>query len=349
MKFRELKFDPDFLHYTGIIGTGGIGSGKFFVLNGDNTLGREESRSGHFLDRRDYCKQHIILHYVKVLLGPSFTVIPVGRIGDDDTGQNLFREMAETGFVMQRIEIIPQVPTLFSFCFIYPDGSGGNLTTDNSASALVDEEFIDKAAEDIENLGSRGIIMAAPEVPLKARQKLLESGKKYGSFCSASFTSEEIKHVLEAGIIANVDLIAINMDEAAAVAGSSAGKADDASVVESAVQKLRQSNDDIMVSITDGRQGSWCWDSRRMNRFPAVVTGTVSTAGAGDAFFAGMLCGIALGLTLAEAQQLATLVAGLSVTSPHTIHNGIDRHSLSEFLKTSDLEFSVNVINLLED
>lgn len=349
MKFRELKFNPDLLRYTGIIGTGGIGSGKFFILNGDHTLGREESRSGHFPDRKDYCKQHIILHYVKVLLGPSFSVIPVGRIGDDDVGPVLFREMAQTGFIMERVEIIPQVPTLFSFCFIYPDGSGGNLTTDNSASALVNEDFIETAAADIENLGDKGIIMAAPEVPLKARQKLLELGKKYGSFCSASFTSEEINHALKAGIIANVDLIAINLDEASAVAGSSDDKTDAASIVPSAVQKLRMCNENIMVSVTAGRQGSWCWDGHRINRFPAIVTKAVSTAGAGDAFFAGLLCGIALGLTLTEAQQLATLVAGLSVTSPHTIHSGLDRHSLSGFLNTSDLEFSETVIKLLED
>ena len=51
---------------------GGIGSGMFFRLNGDATLGREESRSGYFLDRNDYCKLHIITHYVKALLGPDF-------------------------------------------------------------------------------------------------------------------------------------------------------------------------------------------------------------------------------------------------------------------------------------
>ncbi len=90
---KELKFDPGSLRYTGIIGTGGIGSGKFFVLNGDHTLRREESRSRHFLDVKDYCKQHIILHYIKVLLGPSFSVIPVGKIGDDDIGQILYNEL----------------------------------------------------------------------------------------------------------------------------------------------------------------------------------------------------------------------------------------------------------------
>ena len=58
--------------YRALIGTGGIGSGMFFALDGNHTLGREESRSGHFLDRRDYCKLHIVSHYVCRLLGPGF-------------------------------------------------------------------------------------------------------------------------------------------------------------------------------------------------------------------------------------------------------------------------------------
>jgi len=349
MNKEELNFNPALLKYTGIIGTGGIGSGKFFVINGDQTLGREESRSGHFLFFKDYCKQHIILHYVKVLLGPSFSVMPIGKLGDEDVGQILYNEMARTGFIMKRIEVVKNVSTLFSFCFVYPDGSGGNLTTDNSASAQVDEEFITKAAADIGNLGTSGMIMAAPEVPLKARQKLLKLGKQHGLFCSASFTSEEIKEACESGMISNIDLIAINMDEASAIADVSVNNKNNSSVIESAIRKLRMSNDKIMISVTGGSQGSWCWDSKALTWFPAVKTNAVSTAGAGDAFFSGILCGIAIGLSMKEAQQLATLVAGMSVTSPHTIHDGINRYSLYEFLKKSDLDFSEIIYKILED
>ena len=346
---KELKFDPRSLRYTGIIGTGGIGSGKFFVLNGDHTLKREESRSGHFLDVIDYCKQHIILHYIKVLLGPSFSVIPVGKIGDDDIGQILYNEMTETGFVMNRVEKVPYVSTLFSFCFYYPDGSGGNLTTDNSASSQVDDAFIETAGIEIEKFGTKGIIMAAPEVPLLARQKLLELGKQHGLFCAASFTTEEINYALDAGILKNVDLIAINIDEASAVVGSIADETNMTSIVQSAIQKLQVHNKNIMASITAGKQGSWCWDSHQLNNFPAIETEATSTAGAGDAFFAGILCGLALRLHLFDAQQFASLVAGLSVTSLHTIHKGVDRQSLYKFLHTSDLTFSDKIIRLLED
>jgi sugar/nucleoside kinase (ribokinase family) len=349
MKLRELNFDPSALRFTGITGTGGIGSGKFFVLNGDHTLGREESRSGHFLDIHDYCKQHIILYYVKVLLGPAFSVIPVGKIGDDEEGRTLFDEMSWAGFLMHRIGKAENVSTLFSFCFYYPDGSGGNLTTDNSASSLVDAQFIETAAPDIERLGTAGLVMAAPEVPLDARRRLLELGRKHGLFCTASFTSGEIAGAMETGIMENTDLVAINMDEASAAAAIHEGREEALSVVKTAAGKLRECNRDILLSVTSGKEGSWCWDGERLNHFPAVKTKAISTAGAGDAFFSGIICGLSLGLHLFDAQQLASLIAGLSVTSPDTIHKGIDRRSLRQFLMTSDIKFSQSVIKLLEE
>lgn len=344
-----LNFDPARLRFNGIIGTGGIGSGKFFVLNGDHTLGREESRSGHFLDIKDYCKQHIILHYIKVLLGPSFEVIPVGKVGNDDIGQILLDEMNEIGFVMKRVEREPQVSTLFSFCFYYPDGSGGNLTTDNSASSKVDAAYIEKAVPEIQKLGEKGIIMAAPEVPFAARKRLIELGKQHGLFCTASFTTGEIAEAFNSDLIDKIDLIAINSDEAEAVAGITFDGRDALTVVNLAVQNLTLHNKSIRVSITAGRDGSWCWDGTNLNRFPSVKVNAVSTAGAGDAFFSGIISGLALGLPLFEAQQLASLVAGLSVCSPDTIHKGIVRHSLNQFLQSSGMNFSETILNLMEE
>ena len=346
---RALAYNKDKLLYRGIIGTGGIGSGKFFVLNGNETLGREESRSGHFLSVNDYCKQHIILHYIKVLMGADFQVIPVGKVGDDDIGKILYDEMKETGFMMDLVEKMSGVSTLFSFCFYYPDGSGGNLTTDNSASSRVDPVYIEKAAEKIVGLGSKGIIVAAPEVSLESRKKLLELGKQNGLFCSASFTTEEIRSAVESGLMSKVDYVAINIDEATALADNKIDKTDRRPVVLAAVHKLQKSNKSIMVSVTSGKLGSWCWDGNELNFFPAPETRAISTAGAGDAFFAGIITGLTLGLHIFEAQQLASLIAGLSVTSANTINKEVDRFSLNNFIKTSHLTFSDPVIKLLEE
>ena len=128
--------------YHALIGTGGIGSGIFFALDGDHTLGREESRSGRFLDQRDYCKLHIISHYVKTLLGTSFETILVSKLGEDEWGRRLLREMAETGLDTRYVQVCPGEGTLMSVCLLYPDGSGGNLTASDSACDRVDAAYI---------------------------------------------------------------------------------------------------------------------------------------------------------------------------------------------------------------
>ena len=135
----SLKLDIASASYQAMIGTGGIGSGVFFALDGDHTLGREESRSGRFLDKRDYCKLHIISHYVKVLLGIDFQTILVGKVGDDEVGHRLLSEMQDTHLDLHYVTAAPGKQTLFSTCFVYPDGSGGNLTTADSACAQVDD------------------------------------------------------------------------------------------------------------------------------------------------------------------------------------------------------------------
>ena len=84
MGAAPLRIEARQWRYRAMIGVGGIGAGSFFALEGDHTLGREESRAGRFLDRRDYCKLHIVSHYVQTLLGLIFSTIPVGRVGDDD-------------------------------------------------------------------------------------------------------------------------------------------------------------------------------------------------------------------------------------------------------------------------
>jgi sugar/nucleoside kinase (ribokinase family) len=73
-----------------------------------------------------------------------------------------------------------------------------------------------------------------------------------------------------------------------------------------------------------------------------------STAGAGDAHLAGVIVGLAAGISLPESQQLGTLVAGLSVTSPHTIAPGIDRESLRAFSRQCGIDLAAGVRSLLE-
>ena len=274
-----------------MIGVGGIGAGTFFAVSGNAAISREESRGGRFLDRRDYCKLHIISHYVKALAGPEFAVVPVGKVGDDDVGRRLLGEMAEAGLDMRYVEVSPADSTLFSFCFVYPDGSGGNLTTNDAACSRVDPEFVARAQGEFEQFRGAGIALAAPEAPIPAREALIRLGTKHGFLRAASFTTEEIAWAVESGILNEIDLLAINRDEAGAVLGG-ASEGDVQRVVTDAAAKLAGINPRLMVTVTAGALGSWSWDGSNLRHLPACKVEPVSTAGAGDAHFAGVLVGL---------------------------------------------------------
>jgi len=342
-----LNVDLGHSRYRAMVGVGGIGTGIFFAVSGDRTLGREESRFGRFLDRRDYCKLHIISHYVRALLGPAFSAIPVGKVGSDDAGARLLEEMRQAGLDTRYVQVCPGRPTLSAICIVYPDGSGGNLTTEDSACSHVDRADVERAEPEFARFQGQGIALAAPEVPLPARHAALELGRRYGFLRVASFNSEEIVRALDDGWLAMVDLLAINLDEAAAVAGAAAeGKAPDA-VARAAVERLSSLNPRLLVSITAGAHGSWSWDGENWAYVPALPAPVASTAGAGDAHLAGILAGLVAGLPLAEAQELGALVAALSVTSPHTIHKGIERDSLRTFADEVGVRLSPGVVALL--
>ena len=342
-----LKIDN--LKYSAMIGVGGIGAGSFFALNGDATLGREESRGGHFLDRRDYCKLHIISHYVKTLLGPKLATIPVGKVGDDDTGKRLTAEMAEAGLDMRYIGCSKSAPTLFSFCFVYPDGSGGNMTTDDSACSEVDASYVSEAEPEFARFDGQGMALAVPEVPIEARAALLKAATEHNFFRVASFTSEEIADAIKSGMMRNIDLLAINLDEAEAILNFDANDMQPAEIAEAAAKRLSGINPGMLISITAGASGSWSRDGANLAHAPKYDANVQSTAGAGDAHLSGIIAGLTAGLPLAQAQQLGALVAALSVTSPHTINNEINRASLRAFAEESKAPICNAVHALLED
>lgn len=337
------------LKYSAMIGVGGIGAGSFFAISGNSTLGREESRGGHYLDRRDYCKLHIISYYVKTLLGPEFASIPVGKVGDDDTGKRLRDEIAEAELDMRYISTSQTAPTLFSFCFVYPDGSGGNLTTDDSACSEVDASYVSQAEPEFVRFDGKGIALAVPEVPIEARAALLKAATKHGFFRAASFTSEEIADAINSGMLNNVDLLAINLDEAKAALDCNTDDIQPADIAEAAAKRLSSINPGMLISITAGASGSWSWDGANLTHVPKYDATVQSTAGAGDAHLSGIIAGLTAGLTLAQAQELGALVAALSVTSPHTINNEISRTSLRAFAEKSKAPISNAVRALLED
>ena len=322
--------------YRQLVGIGGVGSGSFFALEGNDTLGRNESRRGMLLDVRDYCKLHIVSHYIAKLLGAEhgqFSVVPIGKVGDDAAGASVCREMSEVGIDTRFVKTVVGKPTLFSVCFQYPDGSGGNITTSNSAAADLSARDIDEIETLISAMGPQTIALLVPEVPIEVRQHFLRVAKRKNAFCAASFVSGEIAAAKQSKMFDHLDLVSLNEEEAADFVGEPFAANSSESFGEKCVCYVASSCPDLRVIISMGNQGAYAIDREGWSHSPAPRVKVASTAGAGDCLLGGILAAIAAGIpfvserrvikrkyTLESALDLGVMLASYKITSPHTIH-----------------------------
>ena len=328
MSYLQSLHPSGFL-FDHIIATGGIGSGMFFSLKDDHTLGRNESRMATLLPYKDFCKQHIILHYISVLLGAGkeggFQSYPIGKVGDDEQGRSLIEKIKTAGMNSAAVTIAPNAATLFSVCFQYPDRTGGNITSENSASNEVSPEDITAFFETTQPQKNKEIILAVPEVPLPTRIRLLEYGRQRGSLNVSSVLSSEIDSFKEQKGFHLTDILFVNIDEAEHIANARID------IANNCITVLKDLNPSIAVIITDGANGSYCCTGNNLIHTPAICIDAVSTAGAGDAFLAGTLTGLCCGLTLDQAVNIGTLLAAYSVTAADTIHPNANAETLYDF------------------
>jgi len=348
--------------FSHIIGVGGIGSGMFFSLSGNHTLGRNESRMGILNPSKDFCKLHVIMHYVSKLLinaDKNFQSFPIGKVGNDKTGIQLVEQMKSVGMDIRGIQICENEHTLFSVCFQYPDNTGGNITTENSASNEVNKKDLSDFFDEFPLDSKKEIILSVPEVPFDTRIALLKYGRQRGSYNVASITPGDAEEFKKENGFAMVDLLAINIDEAAAIANIETNT-DSQKKVEKCINTIKAQNSDIVVLITEGSAGSYCYQNNNLEHTSAFHVPVSSTAGAGDAFLSGALIGHCLGLNfikgsndtnlgstpLKTAVELGTLLSAISVTSPDTIHLSVNGQKLYDFAIENNLNFSDEFLNV---
>jgi len=321
-----------------VVGTGGIGTGNIYLLEGNHDLGRNESRMGHQLSVRDFCKLHIIFHYISVFINDlkiNVKVYPVGAVGDDPAADELCDMMKKAGMNLNHVTKIPDTPTLRSICFQYPDHSGGNITENQSASSKVSAAMISKSEIILQK--NKSIVLAVPEVPLASRIKLIDLGFRNKSYVLASFVFDEIENVKKCGFLEKIDLLSLNLDEAAAFADVST-ETPILEIIKRCIQIASQLNPGIRLCITCGNKGIYGYDQGSTEFLPILNVPVKNTAGAGDAVLSGIIMGLLLGFPYIDNNKpsclkLGRLISAMSVTSENTINFDINLRSLIHFQK----------------
>jgi sugar/nucleoside kinase (ribokinase family) len=362
---RVLRIDQN-SPYRQLLGVGGIGSGIFFHLEGDQTLGRNESRPGRLLDVRDYCKLHIVIHYVAKLLGARvsgspFHVLPVGKVGEDAPGRQVVREMTEAGIDTRLVQAMPDRPTLFSVCFQYPDGAGGNITTSNSAASVLCAEDVDGVVGLLEAGASHAIALAVPEVMLEVRQRFLQLATRTGALRVASFVPAEIESARQAGMFEMLDLVSLNEEEAGELIGCAFVSTAADAFVARCQDFLRNSYPNLQMVVSAGNGGAYGVSTGSWNHCPAPEVEVASTAGAGDAMLGGIIAALAAGIPFLHAKstrrvgdrriqtalELGVLLGSYKCLSPHTIHPSAGMDALIGFGRDRGQGFCPQIEELL--
>lgn len=289
--------------FTHVVGIGGIGSGVLFKLEGDHTLGRDESRLAQLLPARDFCKLHIVEHYIATLMGSgkaadACEVLAIGVIGEDAVGRQLKQEMENAGIGTKWVRATSDRPTLFSVSFLYPDGAGGNITADNSAASALNLNDIRQGEKVMAANARRCVALCLPEVPLEMRHEFLQLSTRCGNFRAASFARSEIPAAKGLGLFSMVDLLALNREEAAELVGYEYSAQNAQRFLSDCAATLKKMQPGIRILISVGAGGAHAFEDDSWSSRPAPPTDVISTAGAGDALLAGVLSGLASGLLL---------------------------------------------------
>lgn len=293
-----------------VIGIGGIGTGILFKLEGEHTLGRNESRLATLTNYKDYCKGHIIMHYVSKLSNVPCELW--GKIGNDTQGEMLLEKMGSVNLKTDLIEI-SNVPTMFAVCFQYPDKSGGNITTSTSSCDLVDISYIENCLTK-SIIDETTMVLAAPEVPLDTRLFLMKEATKKGAFVVASMLSGEVNEFDKKEGYKYCNLLAINEDEALSIADN----------IDATYIKVKEKNDKIKLVVTVGKNGAYIFENNKKTYIKAPNAKVVSTAGAGDAFLSGIMVGLIKGETLENATEIGNILSKFAIECKDTICDEVD-------------------------
>ncbi|HEY5466695.1 MAG TPA: PfkB family carbohydrate kinase [Clostridia bacterium] len=331
------------LSYDKVVGTGGIGTGLLFHSLSNDTLGRSESRLVELSDARDYCKLHIVFHYVSTLLSPDAAVYPIGCVGNDMYGKSLLSEMRQAGMDTSYVKTDESLPTVISICLQYPDKEGCNFTAANGAGMRVTTQYVSACVQKMA-MDARTIVAAIPEVSVDSRVALLEAGRQSGAFCVLSVPVSEAAAFEKAQAYRYCDLLAVNEEEARAIAHSTG---DFAEVAEKLCERLGHFNEKILLLMTCGKAGAITVSDGHVESIPSLPAQAVNTTGAGDACLGGTLAGLALGLPfqkgvndrrfgetrITSAAELGTLCAGMAIESEDSIALHVNRKNILDKIR----------------
>jgi sugar/nucleoside kinase (ribokinase family) len=225
--------------------------------------------------------------------------VTVGAIGADDLGDLLVTMLGRLGVETDRLARKDEVQTSASVLPIRPNGDRPALHVIGANASFTREDVPWDVIEQADTLHLGG-----PEFMHELAPEILGFCRKHGVRTSADVLADGWPELLDmiAPALEQVDWFLPNEDQAMKLTGTDDAEAAGRALIERGVGGC---------AITCGARGSVVVTSDGAERVPAFETDVVDTTGCGDAFSAGFMRGLSLGLSPAESAQLGSACASL--------------------------------------
>jgi len=260
------------------------------------------------------------------------TVGWISRVGHDEFGQYIIKELRGEGVDVSQVKIDEQAPTGIMFKEIrtsretrvtyYRKGSAASRMTEKD----LDTSYISGA----KILHITGITPALSSSCCDTIYRAIEIAKDFGIDISFDpnirlklWSIDKARAVL-LDIIPKCDIVLPGLDEAELLLGTSG--------VEESIDKLLQMGVK-KIAVKTGADGCWVADANERRHIPGFNPGVVvDPIGAGDAFAAGFLSGILENKSLSECGIMANAMGALAVTTPGDYEGLPTRKELDDFI-----------------
>lgn len=237
----------------------------------------------------------------------------IGRVGDDPFGRFMYKTLADEQVDVQQMRLDPAHRTSTvvvdlddhgerSFTFMVRPSADLFLEPDDLPSFSVGEW-----------LHVCSIALSA-EPSRSATFQAMEAIREAGGYVSFDPNirpdlwpdESELRHCLEQAL-QSADVVKLSVEELAFLTENEQ--------VTAGLEALMQRCPARLVLVTQGKEGVIAWHEGSVKHYPATPVQCVDTTGAGDAFVAGLLYGLAAGQDLTPVIALAQRCGALATTA----------------------------------
>lgn len=231
--------------------------------------------------------------------------LAVGAVGDDEKADFVLQRLQHHGIDSSGMQRLAGVPTSATILNIRPNGERPALHVRGAS----DHFTLDAASDDrvlaapIIHLGGTGLLRALDGEPSR---RLLAEAKRRGRTTTFDLIAASAETLaLVDPLLPFIDYFMPSIEEARDMSGLSDP---------SDVARFFRDRGATCCIFTMGAEGSFVATRDAAFRVPAFDVAVTDTTGCGDAFDAGMICGLAHGFDLETCARLATAASALVAT-----------------------------------